>query len=620
MGITVGYSDLEFKGHRPVSRQEMASFITRTLAHTNVRPRGLTAQSSGTGVLSIQVSMRTETFEPIDNEAIDVFGTASPEGAFTEDGECVGRYVGGVVESTSTCEIDAGDFVTGSEGNVEFTASASSISAEDTVLHCGTLGYYEAGEPAGTEADVQFWAWNGEFGEEVNEETKLVEVVHVSPFSRTASAPAHHISVTGGLDEEANQLEARFGQEVEYTVQIHADPDLATGPMGEHLNVGPNKTGNKLNMIVSKYAVVYVDDGDPAIPDLRMDRDGAVPGLQASRGTAEPFSRTPGVVTPDATDGSYTISITHPDPDAKANNDDVIVVIQLVPDDDNDIPIDEGGTDTDNDGVNDLFTAEIVFSDDGVDQERIAVSAETVPAYREAPSTGRSAQGSVTVTVIDQYGRPVKGQGVHAVSDAGEDSNASPDNTVRFQNWYVTRSSGSYPISYSYRGGIGIETLNVIETGAPKTDDPSLLAADAENTNSATTSLYWVVDGDVENAPTDGYGPVGDDDPAAGDYLVIDTDNNTFVVFQAEIIDDGQTDADESRDAGPRAYDWDDRDTFTVGSDRVSMALFEEILDGGTKENEVTSIDEISWEDYDYYVFGDRAHWTIEATCTRTTQ
>ena len=103
LGIAFGYSDLEFKGHRLVNRAEMASFITRTLGHTNLRPEGLTAQSSGTGTLSIQVSMRDAEWGAVDNEPIDVFGSTSPDDViFDDDGECVSRYVARVSIDNST--------------------------------------------------------------------------------------------------------------------------------------------------------------------------------------------------------------------------------------------------------------------------------------------------------------------------------------------------------------------------------------------------------------------------------------------------------------------------------------------------------------------------------------
>ena len=61
-------------------------------------------------------------------------------------------------------------------------------------------------------------------------------------------------------------------------------------------------------------------------------------------------------------------------------------------------------------------------------------------------------------------------------------------------------------------------------------------------------------------------------------------------------------------------YTWDSRDTFTVGNDRVTMEQFEEIVGGGTKKNKVT-VTSIAWDDYDYYVYNDRADWTVQASC-----
>ena len=270
LGIAFGYSDLEFKGHWLVSRAEMASFITRTLGHTNLRPEGLTAQSSGTGTLSIQVSMRTAEWEADDNEPIDVFGSTSPDDViFDDDGECVSRYVARVVVDNLACEIDAGDFLTGTEGNVEFTATAESVLPEQSTIDCGTAGTYTIGAPVGTMANARFWAWTDDYSEIVDDDTDLVQVVHVSPFSRTPGLEADHASASGGLDAMKNQLEARMGQVVPYTVQLHG---LAAD--GTHVNAGPNKTGNHFNVVVSRFNVLYetvmVDhDGDDATADDR---------------------------------------------------------------------------------------------------------------------------------------------------------------------------------------------------------------------------------------------------------------------------------------------------------------------------------------------------------------
>ena len=86
---------------------------------------------------------------------------------------------------------------------------------------------------------------------------------------------------------------------------------------------------------------------------------------------------------------------------------------------------------------------------------------------------------------------------------------------MRFQDWYVTGTNGMHTIRYSYRGGIRIEDLTIMNTGAPKTVDP-----DTDDTTqqvpAASASLYWVVDGIQENSPTDGYSPI-DNEAAEGD-------------------------------------------------------------------------------------------------------
>ena len=614
LGITVGYSDLEFKGHRLVSRAEMATFITQTLAHTNLRPEGLTAQYSGTTDLSIQVSMRDADWAPVDNEPIDVFGALFPDAAFDDDGECVSRYVARVSGATSVCEIDAGDFLTGSDGNSNFTATSESVRPEQDTIMCGTAGTYTVGSPIGDLADVEFWAWNGDYGDTVDDDTDLVEVVQVTPFSRTAGLEADHASVTGGLDIMKNQHEAEMGDAVPYTVQLHG-----LGPEGVHVDTGPGDDGAEYNVIISKFTVAYADDvdhdSDPDTPGIRQRTDGDpnVDGLQAQKAggdTAQPYVRTPRVLPVNA-DGSLTIELTHGDPDRRKNNDDVIVEIVVTPAEDNELPIEEGlNYDSDDDNADDGFFDSVVFSDDGVDQTRIAVSAATVPEYRRAPTTGRSANGFVSVTVIDQYGKPVRGQGVHAVSDAGMDSNASPDNTLRFQNWYVTNSNGMHTIGYSYRGGIAVENLSVINTGTPKTVDPDPADGSDQRDPEASARLYWAVDGIQEDSPLAGYVAIDDgDDPDEGDWLVIDTAGNTLVVFQAEVVTEGS-----EQDSGPHMYYWDERDTFTVGTDRVTMEQFEEIVGGGTEANKVT-VTSIAWDDYDYYVYNDRADWTVQASC-----
>ena len=137
LGITTGYSDGTFKPDRSVSRQEMASFIMRAMAHTNLRPAGLSGQRSGnaTDGYTIQISMRDADFATVSNVPVDVFSTGWPEAAFDADGACVVypfERVTDVQPSVAPCAIDAGDRVTDSDGNTEFERDANGAGGDES--------------------------------------------------------------------------------------------------------------------------------------------------------------------------------------------------------------------------------------------------------------------------------------------------------------------------------------------------------------------------------------------------------------------------------------------------------------------------------------------------------
>ena len=82
LGITKGASaaavqdptkaplDLNYEPAGTIDRGQMAAFITRALAHTSVRPAGVSAQYDGTEVV---VSVRDANFQPKSNVLVDVF-------------------------------------------------------------------------------------------------------------------------------------------------------------------------------------------------------------------------------------------------------------------------------------------------------------------------------------------------------------------------------------------------------------------------------------------------------------------------------------------------------------------------------------------------------------------
>ncbi len=189
----------------PVLRKNMASFITRMLAHTNVRPAGLTAQSvSGT----VTASIRDAGFDPVGNEIVDGFyiATASEDKAFGSLGEC--RVAVKAVDGGSGgCRIEVVDPATNADGNVAV----------------GTLNAKAIGEGA------TVWVWTGDVGDRFDVDRIDAYKLLLKP---QAAAAATKIMVT-----PAEPDQARFGAEVLFTAQLKhtsdgVDRDTSVGADG----------------------------------------------------------------------------------------------------------------------------------------------------------------------------------------------------------------------------------------------------------------------------------------------------------------------------------------------------------------------------------------------------
>ena len=128
LGVTRGASaaDVQDEGEPPldynyepdgtVNRGQMAAFITRALAHTSVRPEGVTAQFDGADVI---VSVRDGRYQPVSGAVVDVFWTPADrmDRALTPNGTC---GLGAVIQadrSSAPCEIDNTDSTTGDDGD-----------------------------------------------------------------------------------------------------------------------------------------------------------------------------------------------------------------------------------------------------------------------------------------------------------------------------------------------------------------------------------------------------------------------------------------------------------------------------------------------------------------------
>ena len=183
--------DFNYNPAGTVDRGQMAAFITRALAHTSVRPAGVTAQYDGAEVV---VSVRDGRYQPVSQAAVDVFwATAGRAGrALLADGACRLSAVTGADQSSYPCEIDDTDPVTGRDGDARVA-----VAGLRRVLAGG----------------VVVWAWTGQ-----NEDTL------------DAGADAYRFDVAEGADARFatttlvtttfDAQKVRFGDSVTYSMQL----------------------------------------------------------------------------------------------------------------------------------------------------------------------------------------------------------------------------------------------------------------------------------------------------------------------------------------------------------------------------------------------------------------
>ena len=236
LGITTGYPDATFRPDDSVPRKNMASFITRALAHSNLRPAGVTAQHGANGVV---VSVRGADFAPVANVAVDAFKAkkARAGDVFAASGACtrIPTKVGG----NELCKIDSGDYSTDTAGNLTVASPA---------------------------ADEMMWVWSGASGATVGEKTDLFEVAGVVP-----PVTASELAVSVSLPKEAKtgtdgSYQARYGVTVTYTLQLKGDHDRnAATP---NVDAGPPRGGAEYTVKVSYQSQVVT------VTDYKVDSSG----------------------------------------------------------------------------------------------------------------------------------------------------------------------------------------------------------------------------------------------------------------------------------------------------------------------------------------------------------
>jgi hypothetical protein len=510
LGITSGVGGGMFGPSDAVPRRDMATFIMNALAHSNLRPAGLTVQSDNG---SLTASIRDADFMPVANELVDAFYVdATREArAFNNDGECrsIVKAVDGT--TTSTCEISVLDSATDADGNTSLNGlTARQIGKGATV-----------------------WVWTGDAKDEVDDDTDLVKFDQ-GPV--TAPTAASKITVS---PSQAKTPSARFGTAVSFTGQLQ----YVDGGLDKDTSVGADVEMGGAQYILVKH--VYTGTIGTGAGNFSVAEDTGVVTAQDSGGTALGLvSRSaPETLKSDA-EGKLTFSLSTDDPNPAATslNDSRTVVYVLTPA--KNAP-----------GAGDPPTAResgyVVFGE--ASSTRTSVSVESIGSYAELPaSASNPTNHGVTVTVRDQYGRPMRNQPVELTTSVTDGTTVLPGSRR-------TGSAGSVRIFYSHSGTALItETITAWSQSSTTstTDDPDITDATRPATCPATGAYSFETGFDgVYTATTGRCG-------TASVYWAQRTSNfeqdaNTpLAILAANLADD------EVVVAGPLLVRYDDNDIF----------------------------------------------------------
>ena len=527
LGVAKGTGMGYFSPAASVSRGQMAAFITRALAHTTARPSGVTIQSHAPG--EVIVSVRDANFHPVANAQIDLFSidTAKVGEAFDGDGKC-GR-VAAVDSNDSTCAIDALDPVSGLSG--DYSASAGTVADGGTTV----------------------WAWTGQTGDAVEDGGEGLASIDLT---EGPAAPAASVSIKDDMATGATR--AVFGSTVTVTIQlVDSDGNPAGPPDGG-----------------ASYRVVTMRD-----TDTNEQTDAAVTTPVAA---GDSDGLTTNVLTVDSSGkATFTITAADPDPTDRNNPDGAPSPADpVVPNRIDRVRVSYTvtavtGTTAPADPTDDSQT--IVFSDAAATVT--GGSLMTATSYLSAPTNGGTASNVATVTVVDQYARPMRGQYVRLTSNhsATPDSPPADADLSTFPIRRRTDSSGTVRIGYSHSGTGSREALaahiSVInDQGTPDTsDDTEEFTAIA----GATTNFNWVSPATTASANALAGG--------AGDIVRIANIEKRLLVVGGDASN------------APVLVPYDAGDQFAVGAvagsePLVSISEFETALAGDKGNNDLLAV------------------------------
>ena len=460
--------DFNYQPAGVVNRGQMAVFITRALAHTSVRPAGISAQFDGNYVV---VSARDDDFQPRLNVEVDVFriDTKGVDVAFRTDGSCDEFEVNSMGGGTYVCEIDGADPITGGDGDTSMPLS----------------GVDEGG--------TTVWAWTGEteataknddaglYQLDIPEDAVRPQADRVRVSTEFTGAKAHlGSSVIYTVQLQDAKGDVRFGincrRQARFLVTLSTYPIISDGtnlvrsPQGASaVRTLPLTTDSRGR---ATFSVSGLDDPDPS---LEQDKYAVDIKIQPRpNGNAPP-------VTAFYIDDAITA----------ARHIDGLVTVRAAADDNN-------------------YSAALVFSTEPSSPAAATVSVKTASDYVIADARGAS--NRAIVTVADQYGDPIAGAEVSLATDT---ENATDPTAVIIASGraLAVGRDGSYTFGYT-RENQAPDTEELTATWVYTQDADADGTADDPAWREGTAKVEWAATASHE----------GTDQP----ILAFDTETNTI--------------------------------------------------------------------------------------------
>ena len=237
LGVASGISDTAYAPSSSITRAAMADFMAGVLDHSNARPAGLSigvapiSKDSGFGDTTavLMVSVRDDSFAPVEDALVDVFSSTSGDDAFDDDGTC----------DTTTADVIDGDCVwntsdepTDGDGNIFDQVTTDQVDTEDMSTRV-------------------FYAWIGDDDTDTFDmDDENVEYVSASLTAYTVetvidiSSDVNELASTDTTNNDAPLVHLGKTSSVAYTVQLRT----AEGEDGHDVA----RSGVKVTVQVSK--------------------------------------------------------------------------------------------------------------------------------------------------------------------------------------------------------------------------------------------------------------------------------------------------------------------------------------------------------------------------------